>query len=414
MNFRDTIGYGREDIPAMDATPGVNDSLIELCKAILERLGATPADPDDSLHTIIGQRDDAAIAMDTASDGTDTIIEMLRATLERIGETAADPDDSILTNVGQRDDTTPAMNAAQNDTDSLTERIKAIEERLGVTPADADDSVHTIVGQRDGTQSAGIIKGTDTMVAMLKQIITQQGLVYFGDVTTYTDLNTFASTNLITYENDYFKNWYVYCVRDDGGASAAPQNEYRLITDYVSATGTFTHNAFSAIMAEGDQVLILHPAIYEIMSIRGGAYTIQDVMEEHQAGLDLAEYGTSSIVCDGNEQTLYEVTGSDFTFFFAGGYIDFTGSNAGAGEDTTIKMYHKTDGTNYREVFAETFLQAAVPAPVSVPFPRSSNTQIVPDTLYSKQDVKITITQAAVGGGWNTLDYRIVDSQRGG
>jgi len=370
MNFRDTIGYGREAIPAMDAAPAVTDSIVELCKAILERLGATPADPDDSLLTITGQRDDAAIAMNVASDGTDTLIELARSILERVGE----------------------------------------------TPADSDDSVHTIIGQRDGTQATGILSGTDTVVAMLKQVITQQGLIYFGDITTAANVTSFASTNLIGYEDGFFDNWYAYIVRDDAGAHAAPQNEYRLISAYTTAAGTFTIAAFSAAHIVGDQVMIIHPMLYEILTIRGGAYTIQDVMEEHQAQLDIAEYSTVSIVCDGTEQTLYEVTGSSHPYFFGGGYVDFTAANFGAGEDTTVKVKVKTDGTAYTVVYEETFLAAALPANPgpAVPFPRTVNTQTTPDTFYTKQDVIITITQAAVGGGFNTLDYRIIDAQRGG
>jgi len=307
----------------------------------------------------------------------------------------------------------PAMTVEPSTAHAIIDLCKAILERLGATPADPDDSLHTIVGQRDATQAAGILKGTDTLIALLKQLVTQQGLIYFGDITTAANTVTFASTNLISYENDFFNNWYAYIVRDDAGASAAPQNEYRLITDYVSASGTFTINAFSAAHVVGDQVMIIHPMLYEILTIRGGAYTIQDIMDEHAAELDLAEYATNSVTCDGTEQTLWSQTSNSFPIFCAGGWIDFTGANSGAGEDTTIKLQIAVDGTNYRTIYEETFLQAAVPSPAAIPFPRSSNTQVVPDTFYIKQNAKITIQQVAVGGGYNTLGYRIIDAERG-
>jgi len=151
-----------------------------------------------------------------------------------------------------------------------------------------------------------------------------------------------------------------------------------------------------------------------VKAMRGGVVALQDLLDHHQAMLDLAEYPTVSVVCDGNEQTVYEKTGAEFPFFFAGGFIDWTGANSGAGEDTTVKVYVKLDGTNYRAIHEEIFLAAAVPDPVGTPFPRSADTKPTPEGFYTKRDVKVTVKQAAEGGGWNTLDVRIIDAARGG
>lgn len=81
-------------------------------------------------------------------------------------------------------------------------------------------------------------------------------------VTTYTDTTHFKTTDLTGYGDDYFggpnNNWYVYAVRDVGGAGALPQGESELISDYVSSDGTFTHVAFTTPLAAGDEVLIVH------------------------------------------------------------------------------------------------------------------------------------------------------------
>jgi hypothetical protein len=45
---------------------------------------------------------------------------------------------------------------------------------------------------------------------------------------------------------------------------AAPEGEVRQITDYVSATGTFTVTAFSTTVAAGDEVIILHESLVAI------------------------------------------------------------------------------------------------------------------------------------------------------
>lgn len=79
MNLRDTIGHEIDAIPAMNAAPAATDSIIQVCKAILERLGATPADPDDSALTVLGQRDDAA--GDDPDSGTLSVVQIIKAAL---------------------------------------------------------------------------------------------------------------------------------------------------------------------------------------------------------------------------------------------------------------------------------------------------------------------------------------------
>ena len=87
-------------------------------------------------------------------------------------------------------------------------------------------------------------------------------MVFKATVTTYTDITHFKTTDLTGYGNDYFggpnNNWYVYAVRDAGGAGDLPQGESELISDYVSSDGTFTHVAFTTPLAVGDEILIVH------------------------------------------------------------------------------------------------------------------------------------------------------------
>lgn len=241
-----------------------------------------------------------------------------------------------------------------------------------------------------------------------------EGLVYLGEVDTFTDANNFASDDLTAYGDDYFVGWWVMCLWDATGAGGAPQGEYKQITDYDSGTGTITHGAFSANLAVTDKVLLIHPAIYEALTIRGGSGTIQSVLDEWDAQLDLARSANSGdYTMDGTEITLYEENDAH-PFQFCGAYIDWTGLNAGGGEDTTVKMYVKiASGGAWRQIYEETFLAAAVPAPPCTPVPRDVNTQCTPGTLYNVYGVKITATQAAVGGGWNDIPIEIFDAKRG-
>jgi len=64
---------------------------------------------------------------------------------------------------------------------------------------------------------------------------------------------------LAGYGDDFFNNqFYMQILHNDNSATNAPEKEVRLITDYASATGTFTMTAFSAAVEAGDLCLILH------------------------------------------------------------------------------------------------------------------------------------------------------------
>lgn len=231
------------------------------------------------------------------------------------------------------------------------------------------ESIATI-GLRGDAAAAGVVTGTDSIVALLKQAVTQQGLIYFGDVTGFTDANNFASTDLANRENDYFKDWYVYCVRDDGGAGAAPQGEYRLITDYTGdATGAFVHNAFSANLAVGDQVMIIHPALYEILTIRGGAETLESLDDELDAILDVAkEPDTTTLTGFGTEDVLFDRTGV-VPFFIAGVWLGL--ENMAAGDVIRFRAYADWDDASIADLISDdevwTFGQAQTPKWVYMP-----------------------------------------------
>lgn len=90
-------------------------------------------------------------------------------------------------------------------------------------------------------------------------------LAFKGTVTTATDSTHFSSTNLTGHGDDAFKDWYVYVFRDVGGV--APQGEHQPISGYVSATGAFTHTAFTADLALNDEVLIVHESQMELEDI---------------------------------------------------------------------------------------------------------------------------------------------------
>ena len=98
-----------------------------------------------------------------------------------------------------------------------------------------------------------------------------QGLAFWGIVSTYTDANNCMVSGLAGKGDGFFEGYYLWCVRDNGGAGAAPQGERARITSYTSSDGSLTHNTFTTILAEDDEVLLLHPILVE--AIDAGGYS---------------------------------------------------------------------------------------------------------------------------------------------
>jgi hypothetical protein len=85
MNYRDTIGYENEAIPATTVSPATTHSLLVLAKAILERIGNTDADGDPSIisdllstyaEVISAMVSKAFVGTLTAADATGTENEL--------------------------------------------------------------------------------------------------------------------------------------------------------------------------------------------------------------------------------------------------------------------------------------------------------------------------------------------------
>jgi hypothetical protein len=67
---------------------------------------------------------------------------------------------------------------------------------------------------------------------------------------------------LAGYGDDYFNDeYYMQILKNANSAGNAPEKQVRKITDYVSATGTFTCSAFGAAVEANDICLIVHESI---------------------------------------------------------------------------------------------------------------------------------------------------------
>ena len=102
-----------------------------------------------------------------------------------------------------------------------------------------------------------------------------QGLCYYGVVTGVPGVNQFEIATLAGLGDAKFIDlagvypYYAFVLRDASGPGAAPQGEARPITNYGTATGGFTTNAFTVPVAIGDEILIVHPFLARIMNLYG-------------------------------------------------------------------------------------------------------------------------------------------------
>lgn len=100
---------------------------------------------------------------------------------------------------------------------------------------------------------------------ILNDLSKYAGLFLYGVVTAVPGANQFTIAALAGQGAGKFAGatnpYQAFVMRDAGGLSAAPQGEQQAITAYDTVTGTFTTGAFTAAVAVGDEILLLHPAL---------------------------------------------------------------------------------------------------------------------------------------------------------
>jgi len=242
-----------------------------------------------------------------------------------------------------------------------------------------------MLGTRDQTVSAGVLADTESAFALLRRLATSGSLVHFGDITAVSAGVSSTIADLIGWEDDYFLGWWMMIVRDDGGAGAAPQGEYRQISSYTSTTGLMNHTAFSAADVVGDQAMLIHPLLYGLFAAtRGsGVRSLETLGEDQDAGLDVAR-GKYTKTMTGAANDLYGES-SDAEFVLQEFRVDL--HNMAEGDTIVFKVLTTEDGTE-RQISddeANTFVGPQDPARVEI---IGSANQV-----WGREDISITATQ---------------------
>jgi len=127
----------------------------------------------------------------------------------------------------------------------------------------------SLMGYTKGILS-GTINGTGTVVptnsSLYDEAVKRQDS--FWAVADSGSTTNFTALKMAGFVNDIFNGKFVMTViLNANSAGNAPEKEQRLITDYVSTTGSFTVTAFSAAIEAGDIVLIT--PIYDTTIFQG-------------------------------------------------------------------------------------------------------------------------------------------------
>ena len=126
---------------------------------------------------------------------------------------------------------------------------------LGVNSADNQFDSTAVVGNANGS----LIERVEYLQTLTGAVTAGQVILQGVAPVATNSTTAVVIAALAGYGDDFFNNqWYMQILHNDNSATNAPEKEVRQITDYASATGTFTMTAFSAAVEAGDLCLILH------------------------------------------------------------------------------------------------------------------------------------------------------------
>jgi hypothetical protein len=130
---------------------------------------------------------------------------------------------------------------------------------------------------------------------------------------------TIVSDDLTGYGDDYFNNkFWLHIVKNANSVGNAPEGEYRIITDYVSSTGTFTTNAFSVNVEENDSIYIIHESIYLQLSDKGSYKTTEKSLVRQYTAKDAITAGELAELLGSGEVMQTQVDDGAIVDFEAG------------------------------------------------------------------------------------------------
>ena len=125
---------------------------------------------------------------------------------------------------------------------------------LGVNTADNLFSSSSVAADADGS----MIERLEYIQGIVSALTAGSNILQ-GAQETATSTTSIKIAGLAGFGDDFFNNhWYMQVLHNNNSAGNAPEHQVRQITDYASATGTFTCTAFSAAVETDDLCVVLH------------------------------------------------------------------------------------------------------------------------------------------------------------
>lgn len=359
---------------------------------------------------VLGTKADAAAA--GAVTTTDNVTAYIKQTLNELLGT-----DGGWTNMN---------NATMDDLDEILQVIASVLNMDGAnqfsvgldagTQTDLDavfTALDTMLGDRNVARAAGVLADTESMFALVRSIHTAGPLMVFGDITTYTNTTSIASTDIIGFEDGFFIGWGCYVVRDEAGGGAIPHGSRSTVTGYTASTGALTITAMSAVGAAGDQIMLIHPILLDAWNARGGTETLQSIKDDLDTQLDVAnETGTTTAVID-TETLMWERSG---TRPFWIGVIRVDMENIAALDCITFRVYIDWDdagitraGNTIGAASSELITDDEAHTFGGAQYPRW---HIIPVNQYVTYEIEVTVLQT--DGTGRAVPYMIDTAVAGG
>lgn len=142
--------------------------------------------------------------------------------------------------------------------------------------------------------------------------------------------------------DDFFNDkYYLMVVKNANSVGNAPEGEYRKITDYVSSSGTFTTEAFSANVEQSDNLLVIHESLVSAYATSIAESTGEADIDESEA--DYTSYQALLTLTPAAGAPLRDVKVVIDLDKVTTGWAD-----RGTTETIQFAIARKVDGTNWR------------------------------------------------------------------
>jgi len=214
-------------------------------------------------------------------------------------------------------------------------------------------------------------------------------LAYYGVVTRVISATQFVAAGLAGLGDGALTTYAAYVLAKRDGTITPPHGEQPAVTAYVSGSGTFTHAAYTAPLAVGDQLLLLHP---NISPVDLTAITTQT--DKLAGGETVAVHAHAD---NANWQDVFEWTPLATRRKVHSIWLDFV-NFAAALQTVAYRLSTKIDGVNYR-VF-----ESNVAAPWTIAM---DDGVLIACNFVIAHDFKLEIQRSVAEGGPVNVPYEV-------